>query len=355
MFGSKQRDYGQTWTTVKGDVYGAKPDQRGPIGGGVGYKSIVTTGDYVVSTLDELLDALAAAKAGEVVFIDGRAEIDCTVRVYIDELVLDVPAGVTLASNRGEGKSRGALICSDTFKTRPLIRPMGPGVRVTGLRLRGPNPKVCQEHHHRCFNEGRGHKYYYKFPVSVGIHGEHDRLEVDNCEMAGWSLGAVNLKSGRDHHIHHCFIHHNQYNGLGYGVCHCNAVSLIERNLFDYNRHSIAGTGEPGCGYEARNNLEIRHSLSHCFDMHGGSDRQDGTNIAGDRVGVHHNTFRTPGRTPVVIRGEPTDEVLVHHNWFLHHKPAGEPHELAVRAQEKTRVRDNAYGAMRPKVADQEG
>ena len=73
---------------------------------------------------------------------------------------------------------------------------------------------------------------------------------------------------------------------MGYGICHDRSFSLIEYNLFNYNRHSIAGTGRPDSGYEARHNIEIKHSLSHCFDMHGGRDRQDNTNIASEEMEV---------------------------------------------------------------------
>ena len=47
-------------------------------------------------------------------------------------------SGVTLASNRGCKGSEGAVIYSEAFQTRPLIRALGPDVRITGLRLRGP-------------------------------------------------------------------------------------------------------------------------------------------------------------------------------------------------------------------------
>ena len=42
--------------------------------------------------------------------------------------------------------------------------------------------------------------------------------------------------------IHHNFIHHNQQDGTdGYGVAVVNrAYALIEKNVFDYNRHAIA-------------------------------------------------------------------------------------------------------------------
>ena len=330
---------------VDGATYGAQADQLGPIGGEGGYARIVAKGDFVAGNLDELLEGLKKAKAGQVVFIPGETEIDCTARVYIEQLVIEVPGGVTLAGDRGREGSAGALICSDALKTPTLIRVSGPDARVTGLRIRGPCPKRYLDHHRRSFAEGRGREYYYKLPTSNGIGTEHAGLEVDNCEISAFSHAGVNLVRGDRHHVHHCHIHHCQYNGLGYGVCHGTASSLIERNLLDFNRHSIAGTGRPGCGYEARHNVELGTSLSHCFDMHGGRDRKDGTDVAGTRILIHHNTFRAPN-TPVVIRGVPEETCRVYGNWFPRH--AG-PRQ-AVRASKNTHVEENAYGAERPRV-----
>lgn len=328
-----------TWIKLKGEVYGAQADATGPIGGGQGYTRIVTKGDFVARDLDGLLKALGQAKAGQVVFIPGDAEIDCTARIYIERLVLVVPGGVTLASDRGSKRSPGALLCSDTLDTPTLVRAAGPGARITGLRIRGPNPKRYLDHHRRSFAEGRGHSYYYKFPTSNGIETIHPGLQVDNCEISAFSCAGISLSKGNRHHVHHNFIHHCQYQGLGYGISHSASSSLIEYNLFDFNRHSIAGTGEPGCGYEARHNVELGTSLSHCFDMHGGRDRHDGTDVAGTTILIHHNMFRAPERA-VCIRGVPEDACKVFRNWFPKHASA----EAAVKASAKTVVDDNAFG-----------
>jgi hypothetical protein len=335
-----------TWVEVGGVVYGAKPDERGPIGGGAGYTQVVTRGDHVATDLDSLLQALAQATQGQVVFIPGDAEIDLTARIYIEQLVLNVPQGVTLASDRGHQGSQGALLTSDALQTLLMIRARGPGVRVTGLRIRGPNTKRYLDHHRRSFGPGGdGSTYYYKFPTQRGVATEYDSLEVDDCEISGFGLAGVALDKGTGHRIHHNYIHHCQYNGLGYGVCHDVASSLIECNLFDWNRHSLAGTGRPGCSYIARNNVELGVSLSHCFDMHGGRDREDGTDIAGTSLAIHNNTFNAP-QTPIVIRGVPEQQCEVHDNWFPKHTdPAS-----AVRAAARTNVLNNAYGPD-PKVA----
>jgi hypothetical protein len=335
-----------TWVEIHGVVYGAKADNRGPIGGGGGYTNIVTRGDFTTRDLESLVEALSKAKAGQVVFIPGDAEIDLTTRVYIDQLVLEVPAGVTLASDRGHHGSAGALLTSDALKTPIMIRAMGPKVRITGLRIRGPNPKRYLEHYARAFGPGGGrHADYYKFPTQDGIRTDHDGLKVDNCDLSGFGHAGVYLHSGKDHHIHHNFIHHCQYQGLGYGVCHDTASSLIEYNLFDWNRHSIAGSGRPGCQYVARHNVQLGTSLHDCFDVHGGRDREDGTEIAGTIIEIYNNTFRAPQR-PIYIGGVPQEKSEVHHNWFPKHPDR----ESSVRASEKTIVRDNAYGEEKPKV-----
>jgi hypothetical protein len=350
-------DLGQTWVEINGQVYGARPDGTGPIGGGQGYQRIVTDGDYRVSTVDELREALAKAQAGQVIFIPGDAELDCTGLIFAEELRLEIPGGVTVASDRGHEGSPGALIYTDAFLKWSLIQTLGPDVRLTGLRIRGPDPKRRLDHHRRAFSSGlpdRGHSYYYRYPVCEGVSTKFSGLEVDNCELSGWNHAAVFLAAGRGHHIHHCYIHHNQFNGLGYGISHGGgeeAVSLIEYNLFDYNRHSIAGTGRPGNAYEARNNVEVFHSLSHQFDMHGGADRGDGTNIAGDWMRIHHNTFRNPGVRAIAIRGVPQEGADIHHNWFFHAEP-GVGVILPWPAGGETRVEmhDDAYGQQQPTV-----
>jgi hypothetical protein len=354
----------RTWVEIGGEIYGAKPDNRGPIGGGPGYVNVVRSGDLVARTVDELSAALKQAQAGQTVFVPGDVKLDCTDLIFVEEFHIEIPAGVTLAGDRGYNGSPGALIYSDNFATKPLVRVMGPDARITGLRLRGPDPERRLEHHKRSFNPARGddkqqHDYYYRLPMSVGIQTEFDHLEVDNCELSGWSVAAVSLASGTKHHIHHSFIHHNQLNGLGYGISHgagTTVSSLIECNLFDFNRHSIAGTGAPGNSYEARNNVELGVSLSHNFDMHGGRDRRDGTDIAGDRILIHHNTFLGTAVRAVVIRGVPREGVGIDHNWFANERPDDEvigPWPLTP--ESRIRLENNAYGLRKPAVLDRGG
>lgn len=328
-----------TWKKIGNVIYGAKADETGPIGGGKGYTKVITSGDYTVESLESLIDALGKAKSGQVVFIPGDKIIDMTTFIYIDKITLKIPEGVTLASDRGYNGSAGAQITSDSLDTPGMIVIEGPGVRISGIRLQGPNSKRYLDHHKRSFGPGGpGHTYYYKFPTSRGIMTKFGNLEIDNCEISAFANAGVSLQKGTVSHIHHNLIHKCQYNGLGYGVSHDEASSLIEFNQFNENRHSLAGTGRPGCGYIARHNVELGISLSHNFDMHGGRDRKDNTTIAGTTMEMYNNTFLGPQRA-VVIRGVPQDKCDVHHNWMPTHKDAAS----AVRAEEKTYTTNNLY------------
>jgi len=280
-----------------------------PVGGGAGYRAILARPADAVRTVDALVQALAGATKGDVVYVDDAVELDLSGRA-----TLDMPAGVTLASGRGRDGSPGALLVTKDLGAFPLFRAGGRGVRVTGLRLRGPDPERRTDQMRVLHKAGK----YYSIPNSRGIQGRHADLEVDNCDLSGWSHAAVFLLKGARGHVHHNTIHHNQRSGLGYGVCLDAATALIEANRFDFCRHAIAGTGRPGTGYEARYNLVGPNANGHSFDMHGGADRKDGTDVAGDRIRIHHNTFLAGSVPAVCIRGRPQTGAEIHDNGFVH-------------------------------------
>ncbi|HBN85958.1 MAG TPA: hypothetical protein DDZ89_19195, partial [Clostridiales bacterium] len=184
--------------TIDGKIYGAIPDDQ-PLGGGYGYKEVFTTGDYVVETAEELIDALAKAKSGETVFVKGNAVIDLTT-VKKSILIND---GVTLASDRGNNNSPGALIYSDAFFS-PMFT-TGANVRVSGLTFRGADPELRLEHHRRSYSvpNAPGSTYYYKLLTLDCITTAKNHIEVDNCEFSGFSHAAVYISGGVDHYFHH--------------------------------------------------------------------------------------------------------------------------------------------------------
>lgn len=299
---------GQTRFEKDGEIYGAVPDDN-PLGGGYGYKGIITGGDYIVETMEQFLDALSKAKSGEVVFIKGDSVIDLTTV----KAPVTVGDGVTLASDRGNGESVGALIFSNSFVT-PMFN-AGKDVRFTGISFKGADPERRMDFHARTLTgpDALGRDIYYKLKALDCILTVKDNLIVDNCEFSGFSHAAVFISGGQNHHLHHNYFHHNQRHGLGYGVCLDESTALIEYNLMNANRHDIAGTGRPGSGYEASNNVQMGISLSHCFDMHGGQDRGDGTDIAGKYVIMRNNLFLSD-QYPYYLRGTPTDTQQFYNN-----------------------------------------
>ncbi|MCK5661733.1 MAG: hypothetical protein KAH86_10250, partial [Methanosarcinales archaeon] len=246
-------------------------------------------------------------------YVTDSASIDLT-----SESNIAIPAGVTLASGRGRGGSLGALLYANHIGVpgaHTIFESGGEGIRITGLRIDGRDYNM----------EGAGGSW------SKGIFSKYN-IEVDNNELFGFSHAAVNLKSafvGSDSHIHHNYIHHNTQTGLGYGVAidtplHENADVMIEANLFDWNRHSIASSGRPTVNYIARYNVQLGNGTNHAFDVHGdGADASHVGGNAGNTILIYGNTFY-PILSPssgarqlgVNIRGVPVNKAEVYDNYF---------------------------------------
>ncbi|HCG35451.1 MAG TPA: hypothetical protein DER23_03805, partial [Clostridiales bacterium] len=290
---------------IDGIIYGAYSDGD-PLGGGKQYRDAFTTGNYVATNADELYAAAAAAGFGDVIFIPGGTIIELGNAQSGTLTSLLLKAGVTLASDRGKVNANGtvsigAIIKTSYNTTKEMITIGGDNVRITGIVVHGADPGRHLAHWDRCFastGPKLDYSYFYKLPVTKGIHCVYNNLEVDNCEFSGFSYAAIYL-SGQGgaattgHKIHHNYIHHNQIKALGYGIVHTYAYTTIAYNLFNYNRHSIAGSGVPNSGYVAHNNVEFGESLSTYFDMHGGYDRNKNYDeeIAGEYVEIYNNTF----------------------------------------------------------------
>ncbi len=314
---------------AEGETFGAEDNPTGnPIGGGPDYSDILVAGDHTVTSYEELEAALSASRAGDVVFVPADVQIDMSRR---SELI--IPGDVTLASTRGSEGSEGGLIFSDALDTPGLFRAGGDCVRITGLQVRGPfddRDRVDRS--------------------SNGIETTHFSTEIDNCEIWAFSVAATRFNTGASRgYVHHNYIHHNQRGGLGYGVGINGGSVLIEANLFDWCRHHIASSGAPGSGYEARYNVCLEHANGHLFDMHGGRDRGDATDIAGDWMNIHHNTFKAEEVRSLVIRGVPSQGAKIHHNWFYSPESSN-----IVRVSGATRVYRNVLGQTRELLENME-
>ena len=276
------------------DVYGCEANPTGdPIGGGEGYSDILTTGDHIVRTKEEFLEALGQARPGEVVFVPGDVEIDLG-----GTMSIAIPEGITLASDRGLNGSAGALLFNRTT-SGVQFTVGGDHVRITGIRIEGPwagTERTAE--------------------MATGIQTAHFATRIDNCEIFNWNIRGIGLLVGASQaHVHHNHIHHCQRSGYGYGVSVSAGDVFIIANYFDYCRHHIAASGPPGCSYQAAWNYFSENCTSSLVDMHGGRDRGDNTDIAGDWMLVHHNTFGGTRRA-IGIRGTPSQGAEIFNNWF---------------------------------------
>jgi hypothetical protein len=166
-------------------------------------------------------------------------------------------------------------------------------------------------------------------------------VEIDNNEIYGWRGSAVDVRDPRRRlhlsnynavRVHDNFIHHNQhYRREGYGVSvHDSGYALIERNVFDYNRHAIASGGTPGIGYFAHSNLVLEHGglnsgtlnlHTHQFDVHGTEScclAELYCGDAGERFEFRYNTIMYDHGTAIKVRGKPSQGALAEFNVFKH-------------------------------------
>jgi PKD repeat protein len=275
-----------------------------PVGGGRCYNKIIfrSTANFIVNNKSKLKSALSKAKSGQVIYVDDDCELDLSA-----EKNLVIPEGVTLASGRGNGKSNGALLFSGSlFPEKEFVALFvtgGKNVRITGLRFRGPSPDILDH------DSARG--------VANAIRCLHTSLEVDNCELWAWNKWAIWLYVSDQANIHHNYIHHTMLAGYGYpvwcgGSNETNANALIEANLFEAGRHTIASSGHPN-SWEARYNVILRRQLYVNFNRHS----QGKTNTGGLNTHIHHNlVFSTQEHFGLALPlPGATDEI--NNNWLM--------------------------------------
>ena len=233
-------------------------------------------------------------------------------------------------------------------------------VRISGIRILGADGSVAEE----------------STPNSIGILvASSINVEIANNEISGWHVAGVQVEDPRARidrnngmgavRIRRNSIHRNQRIGEGYGVeVTAGAYALIEKNVFDDNRHAIAGGGHHGTGYFAYRNLVLTDgghhewygidSRTHQIDMHGQSDcwgfpHYCGT--AGEYMDIRHNTIAYTAGAAIKIRGEPTLGLDVARNVFSHSQVWGGYIDDAALVQTEgnnLRQRENRFGQTLP-------
>ncbi len=229
-----------------------------------------------------------------------------------------------------DARNLGPRLFTNT-RPKPLFRIAGDNVKIEGFRIHGPNFGLDDD-----------------TPLGISINS-HVGIEITDMELAGWSGAAITVQEDdavpgrltREHpemvSIHDNFIHHNVHHGAeGYGVSVTHgAYALIERNVFDFNRHAIMGTanGEQGTGYFARQNLILKGGTwdgaclphtslcvtTHEFDVHGSNDCLfigHSCGQAGEYFEMTENAFQYTMGYSIKFRGNPINSALVGYNVF---------------------------------------
>jgi len=262
----------------------------------------------VINTYDELVIALEQTEPFGKIKISDKAIIDIT-----GKPALTIKEGIHIEGGR-TSTTLGALIFTTNLDHSPAIECIGNNVRISGLRLQGPDSSRRIEQMYALI----AHNAYYDLPFSFGIWCHNfNNLIVENCELFGWSYAAVSMKNSNGNIIKHNYIHHNQRLGLGYGVALDDAFALIEYNFFNWNRHSIAGSGRLNTGYEICNNIFGERSLNYVIDMHGIYDERVRDTIGGSQLKIHHNTFYTVEDGAMVFHGDPIQPIRIFNNIFI--------------------------------------
>jgi hypothetical protein len=240
-------------------------------------------------------------------------------------------------------------------------------VRISGIRFDGQEPSDPCESADTATDSDAVTVF-----ASAGV-------EIDRNEFYKWRGSAVNIHDDdgvtdrtptnrltKDNPqavwIHDNSFHDNQHpttcdllsssgHGAGYGVnVGDGAYALIERNVFDKNRHAVASNGKGGSGYYLYRNLFLAPgvdsvhwpitSFNHQIDVHGlstcGSGEHYNCGPAGEYMDVAYNTVGSAASDAIQLRGVPTDSrgMSVHDNVFAQNR------ENAL-TQTQTGLRDN--------------
>lgn len=291
-----------------------------------GKRFLEKNADFVVTTKQELVTAIKSAKNGDVIYLPSSTQLDMT--GYSN---LKLNDGIQLIGDKDI--NNGPLIYVKKGQTDPLFIISGSNVVISGIRFFGPdefnkkgNAQFTKEklafYTSRSKKTGVPLETYRKMyaiePMKCFLAENQNKkitFEINNCEFQGWPHAGIMIGKNAKGNICFNYIHNNKHYGLGYGVCLTWGTAIIQGNYFNDNRHSIAGTGAKGSGYEASYNIVGPLGTAQAFDMHGGKDRGDGTNIAGSYVVIHNNEFEIENNA-IVIRGIPEKGAKIYKNIF---------------------------------------
>ena len=295
-------DYiGKTSTaTEDGTTFGASADTAGPIGGGAGYVSIYTTGDYIVTDDNTFYAAAQQAKAGEVIFFPGGTVIDLGDMKYVEYNDLVLNPGVILASDRGHNGSTGGILKIGTVQ--PILFTLSDEVRMTGLVIQGADPHA--------------HSLPEEYDPVDGIRVMGENVHIDNCEISAFGSSGILLEEGTLL-VDHCYIHHIRGAGAGSGILARGGHLAAQYNLFSNCRSGITVT-EGAEFLMADNNVEVGNSLGALVRLAAGESQSaavPGMMASAAWVEVRSNTVL--GETPLIALEGMPGRITVENNLLM--------------------------------------
>jgi len=275
----------------------------------------------------------------------------------VSEIVIGDNRSLIASPNcaRGPRSFGPRIFVTDHRGSKALFVIRGDNVLFSGFRLEGPTSGIGQRDD--ILEKG----------ISIWPFASPDpirHIEISNMEIFNWSGQGIQVGDNDEQaergrlfntnegavHIWNNFFHHNRHGaGNGYGVESAGgAYVLIERNVFDENRHAIAGgsrssTSNDYSGYTARDNLILSGGGLHCsdswyyafcawlcdcwhthqIDMHGDQNEWYSSDnwecgTAGETMIIQRNTVLYTAGLAIKIRGNPADKAVVDGGVFSH-------------------------------------
>jgi Tectonin domain/Proprotein convertase P-domain/Putative Ig domain len=283
----------------------------------------------------------AVETPGTTVIVAGNVNLDLSGLDFVN-----VAPGVQILGDRSVNPLGPLLFTttepSDLFHVGRPANPTPPfsHERISGIRLRGGSSTDPFQ------NMGE--------EDSNGILVQKPNVEIDHNEISLWRGTGVEVMECSSNDacpapdilsrpapgdtvstvwIHDNYIHHDQHptgdfgggHGGGYGVESSHGgYALVEQNVFDSNRHSIAAGFQPGTGYLFYRNLILpnggdntQFTHTHAIDVHG-SNKDDSyeSGAAGEYFDVQYNTVEYSNGADIKLRGIPSIGMDIGNNVF---------------------------------------